>query len=439
LEGNKVSTWIRGGELVDPEKGILEQSDIIIERGRVSRILPHGVFKGQDARLKVIDASGRLVVPGLIDMHVHLREPGEEYKETIATGAMAAVVGGFTSVACMPNTNPPNDCRSVTEFIVRRAEEVGLARVYPIASITMEQQGKVLTEFGDLKEAGAVGISEDGYSVVDSELMRRALEYANYHGLAVICHCEDRSLSEGGAMHEGVVSTRIGLPGIPAASEEIMVFRDIALARLTGTPVHIAHVSTRGSVNLIRMAKEDGVSVTAETAPHYFTLDHNAVIGYDTRAKVNPPLRTPGDVEAVKQGLSEGVIDVIATDHAPHSPIEKNLEFDRAAFGMIGLETALPLILSLVREGTLGIAEAFRKLTCNPARILGIHGGSLKEGIPADLAVIDANIEYTMTENDFHSKSNNSPFIGRLFRGRNELTMIGGKIVWEKSSTHPGR
>jgi len=434
-----VSTWIRGGELVDPEKGILEQSDIIIERGRVSRILPHGVFKGQDARLKVIDASGRLVVPGLIDMHVHLREPGEEYKETIATGAMAAVVGGFTSVACMPNTNPPNDCRSVTEFIVRRAEEVGLARVYPIASITMEQQGKVLTEFGDLKEAGAVGISEDGYSVVDSELMRRALEYANYHGLAVICHCEDRSLSEGGAMHEGVVSTRIGLPGIPAASEEIMVFRDIALARLTGTPVHIAHVSTRGSVNLIRMAKEDGVSVTAETAPHYFTLDHNAVIGYDTRAKVNPPLRTPGDVEAVKQGLSEGVIDVIATDHAPHSPIEKNLEFDRAAFGMIGLETALPLILSLVREGTLGIAEAFRKLTCNPARILGIHGGSLKEGIPADLAVIDANIEYTMTENDFHSKSNNSPFIGRLFRGRNELTMIGGKIVWEKSSTHPRR
>jgi len=434
-----VSTWIKGGELVDPEKGILEQSDIIIERGRVSRILPHGVFKGQDARLKVIDASGRLVVPGLIDMHVHLREPGEEYKETIATGAMAAVVGGFTSVACMPNTNPPNDCRSVTEFIVRRAEEAGLARVYPIASITMEQQGRVLTEFGDLKEAGAVGISEDGYSVVDSELMRRALEYANYHGLAVICHCEDRSLSEGGAMHEGVVSTRIGLPGIPAASEEIMVFRDIALARLTGTPVHIAHVSTRGSVNLIRMAKEDGVSVTAETAPHYFTLDHNAVIGYDTRAKVNPPLRTPGDVEAVKQGLSEGVIDVIATDHAPHSPIEKNLEFDRAAFGMIGLETALPLILSLVREGTLGIAEAFRKLTCNPARILGIHGGSLKEGIPADLAVIDANIEYTMTENDFHSKSNNSPFIGRLFRGRNELTMIGGKIVWEKSSTHPGR
>jgi dihydroorotase len=327
-------------------------------------------------------------------------------------------VGGFTSVACMPNTKPPNDCRAVTEFILCRAEEAGLARVYPIASITMGQQGKVLTEFGDLKEAGAVGISEDGYSVVDSELMRRALEYAKYHGLAVICHCEDRSLSEGGVMHEGTVSTRIGLPGIPAASEEIMVFRDIALARLTGSPVHIAHVSTKGSVDLIRMAKEEGVSVTAETAPHYFTLDHNAVIGYNTRAKV---------------------IDVIATDHAPHSPIEKNLEFDRAAFGMIGLETALPLTLLLVREGTLGIAEAFGKITRNPARILGIPGGSLKENAQADLAIIDTEAEYTMTEDDFHSKSKNSPFIGRPFRGRNELTMIGGRIVWQESSNHPGR
>jgi len=434
-----VLTWIKGGELVDPEKGVLKQSDIIVERGRVSKILPPGVFKGEGPRLKVIDASGKLVIPGLVDMHVHLREPGEEYKETIATGAMAAVAGGFTSVACMPNTTPPNDCRSVTEFIVRRAEEAGLARVYPIASITMGQQGKVLTEFGDLKEAGAVGISEDGYSVVDSELMRRALEYADYHGLAVICHCEDRGLSEGGAMHEGAVSTRIGLPGIPAASEEIMVFRDIALARLTGTRVHIAHVSTKGSVDLIRIAKEEGVSVTAETAPHYFILDHNAVVGYDTRAKVNPPLRTPADVQAIKQGLSEGVIDVIATDHAPHSSIEKDLEFDRAAFGMIGLETALPLTLSLVREGTLGITEALRKITCNPAKILGIPGGSLKEDVPADFAIIDTDIEYTMTEDDFHSKSRNSPFIGRSFRGKNELTMIGGKIVWERNSTHPGR
>jgi len=434
-----VSTWIRGGELVAPQKGTSEQSDLIIERGRISRIVPHGTFQGQGSQLKVIDAAGKLVVPGLIDMHVHLREPGEEYKESIATGAKAAVAGGFISIACMPNTSPPNDCRSVTEFIVRRAEEAGLARVYPIASITMGQQGKVLTEFGDLKEAGAVGISEDGYSVVDSELMRRALEYADYHGLAVICHCEDRSLSEGGVMHEGVVSTKIGLPGIPAAAEEIMVFRDIALARLTGTPVHIAHVSTKGSVALIRMAKEEGVSVTAETAPHYFTLDHNAVIGYDTRTKVNPPLRTEEDVQAIKQGLSEGVIDVIATDHAPHSPIEKDLEFDRAAFGMIGLETALPLILSLVREGRIGMVDAIRKITCNPASILGIPGGSLEEGARADLALIDPNVEFTMTEGDFHSKSRNSPFIGMALRGRNTLTMIGGKIVWQANGTHPGR
>ncbi|RLB16494.1 MAG: dihydroorotase [Deltaproteobacteria bacterium] len=434
-----MSTWIRGGELVAPQKGTSEQSDLIIERGRISRIVPHGTFQGQVSQLKVIDAAGKLVVPGLIDMHVHLREPGEEYKESIATGAKAAVAGGFTSIACMPNTSPPNDCRSVTEFIVRRAEEAGLARVYPIGSITMGQQGKVLTEFGDLKEAGAVGISEDGYSVVDSELMRRALEYADYHGLAVICHCEDRGLSEGGVMHEGVVSTKIGLPGIPAAAEEIMVFRDIALARLTGTPVHIAHVSTKGSVALIRMAKEEGVSVTAETAPHYFTLDHNAVIGYDTRTKVNPPLRTEEDVQAIKQGLSEGVIDVIATDHAPHSPIEKDLEFDRAAFGMIGLETALPLILSLVREGRIGMVDAIRKITCNPASILGIPGGSLEEGARADLALIDPNVEFTMTEGDFHSKSRNSPFIGMPLRGRNTLTMIGGKIVWQANGTHPGR
>jgi dihydroorotase len=439
LEGNKVSIWIKGGELVNPEKGVIEQSDVIVERGRISKILPRGVFGEQGSRLTTIDATEKLVVPGLIDMHVHLREPGEEYKETIATGTLAAVAGGFTSVACMPNTKPPNDNRSVTEFILRRArEEAGLARVYPIASITVGQEGRKLTEFGDLKEAGAVAVSEDGYSVVDSELMRRAMQYANYHGLAVICHCEDRSLSDGGTMHEGVVSTRIGLPGIPAASEEILVFREIALARLTGTPVHIAHVSTRGSVNLIRAAKEEGVFVTAETAPHYFTLDHNALIGYDTRYKVNPPLRTPADTEAVKQGLADGVIDVIATDHAPHSAIEKDVEFDRAAFGMIGLETALPLTLALVREGVLGLAEAFRKMTCNPARILGIGGGSVREGAPADLAVIDPDAEYGLMEEDFHSKSKNSPFIGRPLQGRNNLTMIGGKIVWRESSKNPG-
>ena len=434
-----MSIWIKGGEVLDPHKGVFEKRDIIVERGKISRMLPHGVFNEPGPRVKIIDASERLIVPGLIDMHVHLREPGEEYKESIASGTLAAVAGGFTSVACMPNTVPPNDCRSVTEFILRRAEEAGRARVYPIAAITRGQLGKQLTEFGDLKEAGAVGISEDGYSVADGELMRRALEYAKFHDLTVICHCEERTLSEGGVMNEGEVSTRIGLPGIPAESEEIMVFRDIALARLTKVPVHIAHVSTRGSVDLIRKAKEDGVPVTAETAPHYFALDHSAVIGYDTRTKVNPPLRSPDDVEAIKKGLSAGVIDVIATDHAPHSPLEKDVEFDRAAFGMIGLETALPLTLSLVREGTLDLAEALRKMTCNPARILNIPGGDVQEGGRADLAILNTDVEYVIREEDFYSKSRNSPFIGRSLQGRNELTMMGGKIVWQKGSTHPGR
>ncbi len=434
-----MSIWIKGGELVDPGRGVIEQSDIIVERGKIAKILPRGTFREAGPHLKIIDASEKHVVPGLVDMHVHLREPGEEYKETIATGAKAGVVGGFTSLACMPNTIPPNDSSAVTEFILRQARKAGLARIYPIGAITVGQAGDVLAEFGDMKKAGAVGVSEDGYSVANSELMRRAMEYARFHDLTVICHCEDTHLSAGGAMHEGVVSTRIGLPGIPAASEEIMVFREIALARLTVTPVHIAHVSTEGSVNLIRRAREEGLLVTAETAPHYFHLDHNAVIGYDTRYKVNPPLRTPADVEAIKSALSEGVIDAIATDHAPHSPMEKDLEFDRAACGMIGLETALPLTLALVREGVFGMAEALRKLSYNPSKILGIPGGVLAEGAPADLSVIDAETEYTMKEEDFHSKSKNSPFIGMALRGRNDLTMIGGKVVWQRDTAHTDR
>lgn len=428
-----MSIWIRGGALVDPVKGVVEQSDIIVERGKIAKILPGGVFGEQGSRLKVIEASGKLVIPALVDMHVHLREPGEEYKETIASGSKAAVAGGFASIACMPNTIPCNDCRSVTEFIRRQAAKAGLARVYPISAITMGQKGEALTEFGDLKEAGAVALSDDGYSVADSELMRRAMEYAAFFGMPVICHCEEKKLSEGGVMHEGEVSTRIGLRGIPAAAEEIMVFRDIALSKLTKTPVHIAHVSTKGSVDLVRRAKEEGLPVTAETAPHYFTLEHGAVVGYDTRCKVNPPLRSPSDVQAVKRGLSEGVIDVIATDHAPHSPIEKDVEFDRAAFGMIGLETALPLTLALVREGVLDVVEAVRKLSYNPSKILGIKGGQLREGMAGDLALIDPDTEYTMKEDDFHSRSKNSPFIGKSLRGRNDLTLIGGKIVWQRS------
>jgi len=430
-----VITWIRNGEVVDPVKGTVKRADLIIEKGKIQKILPRGTFKNKGPRLKTIDASGKLIIPGLIDMHVHLREPGHEYKETIATGGKAGVAGGFTALACMPNTVPPNDCRSVTEFILEQAKKAKLCRIYPVAAISVGQKGENLTEFGDLKEAGAIAVSDDGLPVKNSELMRRALEYARYLDLAVISHSEDKSLSNGGVMHEGIVSTRIGLPGIPAASEEIMVYRDISLADLTGCPVHIAHVSTAGSVELIRKAKDRLVPVTAETAPHYFSLDHSAVIGYDTNTKMNPPLRSEDDVHAIKQGLADGTIDVIATDHAPHSPLEKDLEFDRAAFGIIGLETALPLTLNLVREGVLKMPEAIGKLSFNAAAALSIAGGTLAEGTQADLAIIDPDYEYVLKEKDILSRSKNSPFIGKTLKGRNELTMIGGRVVWERKGS----
>jgi dihydroorotase len=433
-----VTIWIRGGKIVDSARGVMQKRDVVVERGRISRILKEGAFKEKGPKLKTIDASGKILIPGLIDMHVHLREPGHEYKETIATGGKAAVAGGFVGLACMPNTDPVNDSSSVTEFIMRQARKSNLVRVYPIAAITKGQKGESLTEFGDLRQAGVEGVSDDGLAVSNSEVMRRAIEYARYYDLVVISHCEDTNLSADGVMHEGVVSTQIGLRGIPAASEEVMVQREISLARLTGCPVHIAHVSTAGSVQLIRRAKEENVTVTAETAPHYFSLDHRAVIGYDTNAKMNPPLRTPEDVQAIKRGLAEDVLDVIATDHAPHSPLEKDLEFDRAAFGIIGLETALPLTLALVQEGVLTLPEAIKKMSYNPATILGVNGGSLREGGPADLAIFDPKQEYTLQAGDIQSKSKNSPFIGQPLKGRNLLTMIGGRIVWKRARERLG-
>lgn len=426
-----MTTWIKNGDLIDPAEGTVKPTDLIIEKGRIQTIAPRGTLKDIPSAVKVIDASGKWVIPGLIDMHVHLREPGHEYKETVITGARAAAAGGFTAVACMPNTDPPNDCRSITEFILEQARRGRTARVYPIAAITMGQKGERLTDFGDLREAGAVGVSEDGVSVRNSQVMRRALEYGHYHGLRVISHCEDPLLAGDGVMHEGEVSTRIGLAGIPAATEDILVYRDISLARLTRCPVHIAHVSTATSVHLIRHAKEEGLPVTAETAPHYFTLDHHAVAGYDTRTKVNPPLRTPEDVKAVKQGLKTGVIDVIATDHAPHSTLEKDVEFDRAAFGMIGLQTALPLTLRLVAQGVLDLPEAIAKLSTRGGEILGIPGGRLAQGGPADLAIVDPDHEYIFDEAQILSKSKNSPFVGSPMKGKTRLTMVGGRIVWK--------
>jgi dihydroorotase len=425
-----VTILIKGGDIVDPIKGVIGKHDIVIERERISKILLTGSLTETGSEVTIIDASGKLIIPGMIDMHVHLREPGHEYKETIATGSLAGVCGGFTGLACMPNTEPVNDNVSVTEYILRQASKAGKLKVYPIAAITKGRKGDVLTEFGDLKKAGAVGVSDDGSPVINSEVMRRAIEYARYHNLAVISHCEDLNLSAEGAMHEGEISTKIGLRGIPSASEEIMVQREISLARLTGCPVHIAHISTAGSVSAIRRAKEDGVSVTAETAPHYFTLDHTELIGYNTNFKMNPPLRTPEDVLAIKKGLADDVIDVIATDHAPHSRLEKDLEFDKAAFGIIGLQTALPLTLALVREGVLTIQAAVKKLTLAPAGILGISGVILKEGAIADLAIIDPECEYVLNEEDILSKSKNSPFIGKTLKGKNIITIVEGRIVW---------
>jgi dihydroorotase len=366
-------------------------------------------------------------------MHVHLREPGYEHKETIATGSLSGVAGGFTALACMPNTRPVNDQRTVTEFILARAGEANLCRVYPIAAITRGQQGGTLTDFAELRKAGAVGVSDDGQPVKNRELMRQAMELGRSLGLAVISHCEDLNLSAGGMMHEGAVSSHLGLRGIPAASEEVMVRREISIAQETGFPVHIAHVSTAGSVKWIRRAKEEGIPVTAETAPHYFSLDHRAVEEYNTCAKMNPPLREPGDVEAIKKGLAEGVIDVIATDHAPHSQAEKNVAFEKAPFGIVGLETAVPLTLRLIREGILTWPEAVRKLSYLPAALLGVAGGVLREGAVADLAILDPEYSYVVKAEEMRSKSKNSPFIGWSMKGINVMTMVGGRIVWERN------
>jgi len=432
-----VKTLLINGDLINTEKSIVEEKDILVEDGLIAEVFSRGKHIENEGDIQHLDISGKVVIPGLIDMHVHLREPGEEYKETIETGCLAGAAGGFTGIACMPNTEPANDNASVTEFIISQARKKGIIRVYPVASITMGRQGNDLTEFGELKNAGAVGVTDDGSPVKNSEIMRRALEYAKYHDLTVISHCEDTYLSNGGHMNEGSLSAKMGLKGIPTASEEIMIKRDISLAEFTGCPVHIAHVSTAGSVEAIRRAKINGIPVTAETTPHYFTLDHSAVEGYNTNAKMNPPLRTGFDVDEIKKGLAEGVIDVIATDHAPHHTLVKEVEFDNAAFGIIGLETALPLTLNLVREGVLSLPNAIKKLSLQPAMILGIEGGGIKKGGRADLSVVNPDEEFLFDKEDILSKSKNSPFIGTTLKGRNIFTMVEGKIVWSRDSKYP--
>ena len=380
---------LKGGRVIDPSRKTDGDADLLIEDGKIVKT-GKALLKGEKlSEVETIDLRGKWVVPGLIDMHTHLREPGYEYKETIATGCEAAVAGGFSSVACMPNTNPVNDSRSVTEFIRRKATECGLANVYPIAAITAKSEGSLLSEFWDLKDAGAIGFSDDGKSVMNAALMRRALEYASSLDMPVIVHCEDKNLSSGGVMHEGAVSTDLGLAGIPAIAEDVMVARDLLLAEYTGAAVHIAHVSTAGAVRLIREAKSRGVRVTAETAPHYFCLTDEAVLHFDTHAKVYPPLRSAQDQEAIRAGLSDGTLDVIASDHAPHARTDKEVEFDYAASGLTGLETSLALSLRLVADGVLTLADLIKKMTTNPAQILHLAKGTLASGADADITVID--------------------------------------------------
>jgi len=418
---------IKGALVVDPAQGLEAPRDLLIEKGKIAAVAPPGTIPSEGRR--VIEAKGLVLTPGLIDMHVHLREPGEEYKETIETGTRAAVQGGFTAVACMPNTQPVNDNASLTRFILDQARAANLARVHPVAAISMGSLGEQLSEYGDQKAAGAVAVSDDGKPVMNAMLMRRALEYARTFGLPVISHAEDLELRGEGVMHEGRVSLELGLRGIPAAAEEIMVFRDITLAALTGCRLHIAHVSTAGALELIRRAKAAGISVTAETAPHYFSLTDAAVYGYDTNAKVNPPLRPAADVAAIKAGLKDGTLDAIASDHAPHTSLEKDLEFQAAAFGLIGLETALGISLKLVHDGVLTISQLVTKMSLNPAKILGVPGGSLKIGAPADISLIDLNRKWQVDANAFASKSRNCPFHGWTLKGRAVMTIVGGRIV----------
>lgn len=418
---------IKGGRIIDPVENKEKTLDLLIENGKISALEKKLAADGA----VTVDASGLLVAPGLIDMHVHLREPGYEAKETIETGLKAAVRGGFTGVACMPNTSPVADNQTVIKYIIDRASALGLARVWPIGALTRGSRGEQLTEMADLKNAGAAALSDDGRPVAGSGIMRRAMQYARMVGLTVISHCEDPELAAGGSMNEGFISTRLGLKGIPGAAEEVMVARDIILSELTGCPLHIAHVSTRGSVRLVREAKARGLKVTAEATPHHFTLTDAAVEGYNTSTKVNPPLRGEADVAAIKEGLADGTIDVIATDHAPHTMEEKDVEYDSAPFGLVGLETAVGLVWrELVQPGILKPAEAVAKMTVNPARLLGIEKDTLRPGAMADITIIDPSLEETVDPLSFASKGRNTPFAGWKLKGLPVLTMVGGKIVY---------
>jgi len=424
---------IRGGRVIDPSQGHDAVADLLMADGRIAGL---GQGLGVPDGAEIVDARGKVVAPGLIDLHVHLREPGREDVETVATGARAAAAGGFTAVCPMPNTDPVTDNQAAVGFIVKQAQAAGAARVYPIAAISLGQKGQQLAEFGELVGAGAVAVSDDGHPVVSSHLMRMALAYARTFDIPVADHCEDPTLKANGVMHEGLVSTRLGLRGIPAAAEEIMVARNLLLAELTGGHIHLCHMSTRGSVELIRRAKEKGVRVTAEVTPHHLTLTDEACEGYNTNAKMNPPLREAADVAALRAGVKDGTIDVIATDHAPHHYDAKEREFDDAPFGIIGLETALGLgITELVRGGVLTLAELIDRMSTAPGRWKALAGGSLKRGGPGDVVIFDPEARWRVDPDRFYSKSRNTPFAGRELAGRVVRTFVAGLTVFRGETT----
>jgi dihydroorotase len=420
---------IRGGRIIDPYQKLDGVGDVLLQDGKVVAT-GQGIGAPDDAT--IFDAAGLIVAPGLIDVHVHLREPGQEDRETIATGAASAVAGGFTGICAMPNTDPVIDNQGAVGFVKAKGEAAALARIYPIGCVSVGQRGEQLAEFGEMVGAGAVAVSDDGHPIMSSHMMRTALEYAQTFGIPVADHCEDMPLAQGGQMHEGLVSTRLGLKGIPAAAEEIHVARDIILAELTGGHVHLCHMSTRGSVELIRRAKEKGLKVTAEAAPHHFTLTHERCEGYDTNAKMNPPLREAEDRDAVRQGLADGTLDCIATDHAPHHYDAKEREFDDAPNGIIGLETALSLALrELVAPGLLSLSTLIERMSLAPSRLWHLPGGSLRNGGVADLVVFNPTTPWTVDPSRFRSKSRNTPWGGETLPGRVHLTVVGGRIVFQ--------
>jgi dihydroorotase len=422
-----MSLLLRGGRVIDPANSLDAAQDVLIADGKIERL---GRSLEAPPGAEVVDARGKIVCPGFIDIHVHLREPGYEYKETVATGTRAAAAGGFTAVCCMANTNPVNDNGAVTDYILAKAKVEGVVRVYPIGAVTRGLHGEELAELAELAESGCVAFSDDGRCVMNAGLYRHAMEYTLPFGAPLISHAEDASLSRGASMNEGVVSTETGLPGQPAAAEDVMVARDILLAELTGAHVHIAHVSTAGAVRLIRDAKARGLQVTAEVTPHHLVLTEEAVRTWDPNTKMAPPLRTKRDVEALLEALADGTIDCIATDHAPHALSEKEGEFDRAAFGIVGLETAVAVLLDrLVRPGLLPLSTLIARLSRDPARLLDLPGGNLAAGAPADVTILDPDAETVVDPLRFRSRSRNTPFAGWTLRGAPWMTLVGGSVV----------